>query len=46
DKFDVAQYMPYNPYHSRVALARAIAAYEYSYGGKEFKRSKKTELNN
>ncbi|OLS22000.1 MAG: hypothetical protein HeimC2_31480 [Candidatus Heimdallarchaeota archaeon LC_2] len=46
DKFDEAQYKPYNPYHSRVALARAIATYEYSYGGKEFRRTKKEKIEN
>ncbi len=44
DKFDIAQYKPYNPYHSRVILARAIATREYSFGGKEFQRTKKSEL--
>lgn len=40
DYFDIAQYKPYNPFHARVELARAIAFYEQHLGIKEFVRSK------
>ena len=43
DLFDKAQYEPYNPFHARVQLSKAIAIQE-GFTGKQFVRTKKSNL--
>ena len=45
DQFDIAQYMPYNPFHSRATLAKAIATHEVFFD-KEFERTSDAERQN
>lgn len=42
DRFDEAQYKPYNPFHVRRELARAIASHEEFFEWKDFERSDKS----